>query len=257
MTSLSRLIKSFRAEPEVSDQKVISIKSITGITANKNEAESPAENSKDYLKIINDAQAEAENIVEKAKRQSEEILSAVYDEKAAFENERQQAFMKASEEGFNYGREEGHKAGFKEYTDKILDAEKIIDAAKTDYLSYIESAEEVILRLALKAAEKVVGKSLEENQDLFISFIKNSLYEAREAERVNLLVHPDQYQLLLESKQELEAVFPRETSLHIYPNTEVKADGCILETPSGRIDAGVTSQLEELKIKLVEMLERE
>ena len=49
----------------------------------------------------------------------------------------------------------------------------------------------------------------------------------------------------------------KDIDFYIYPDDELEETSCIIESENGRIDASVDSQLEEIKIKLFEMLESE
>lgn len=53
------------------------------------------------------------------------------------------------------------------------------------------------------------------------------------------------------------ALFPKELDFYIYPDEELSEMDCIIESANGRIDASIDSQLEEIKNKLIELLESE
>ena len=51
------------------------------------------------------------------------------------------------------------------------------------------------------------------------------------------------------------SLFPRETEFYIYPDDELENDGCVIESSNGRLEASVDEQLEQIRIKLLEILE--
>jgi flagellar assembly protein FliH len=53
------------------------------------------------------------------------------------------------------------------------------------------------------------------------------------------------------------AIFPKDTELYIFPDDELEESSCIIESENGRMDASVDSQLQEIKVKLTELLEGE
>ena len=62
---------------------------------------------------------------------------------------------------------------------------------------------------------------------------------------------------LLSKKEELLSIFPQDTNLVIYPDSDLSEDSCLIESPSGRIDARIDTQLTEIKMNLIEFLEGE
>jgi flagellar assembly protein FliH len=68
-------------------------------------------------------------------------------------------------------------------------------------------------------------------------------------------VNPSRYSFLLSRKDELIALFPREVDFYIYPDEDLLEEACLIESANGRIDASVDSQLDEIKNKLIDLLE--
>ena len=68
-------------------------------------------------------------------------------------------------------------------------------------------------------------------------------------------VHPNQYEFLLSKKEEILSIFTQDTNLVIYPDSDLSEGSCLIESPTGRIDAGIDTQLTEIKNALIESLE--
>ena len=130
----------------------------------------------------------------------------------------------------------------------------MITAAKNDYHSYLESSERTILELALKIASKIVAIKIEDDQ-YFLSLVKKAVKEVRNFSETQIHVHPNQYEFLLSKKEELLSIFTQDTNLVIYPDSDLSEGCCLIESPSGRIDAGIDTQLTEIKNALIESLE--
>ncbi len=255
MILLSNIIKSQWASHLADQQKIIAIK----ILKQKNHEEDPQDflyTAEEQKEIIAHAHQEAQRIIEEAKRLADSIHSRISDEKEAWKQEKEQLIESAKQEGFSSGFNEGKDQGYKEYQKNILFAQEVIKNAKKDYQHQVESSEKTILQIGLKVAEKILGEKLG-TEDGFLSVVKRALKEAREYLDVELHVSPCHYEFLLSRKEELKAIFPHERDLYIFPNDELSNNSCIIESANGRIDASIDSQLEELKRKLIELLESE
>jgi flagellar assembly protein FliH len=163
----------------------------------------------------------------------------------------------AQKEGYRQGVEDGIQKGYNEIAAEIAFAKKVVESSKKDYRHHIESSETVILNLALKVAEKIIGQQLEKDEVSFLSIVKRAIKEVRDNREVQLHIHPIQYQSILSHKDELMAIFPKDTELYIFPDDELEETNCIIESENGRMDASVDSQLQEIKVKLTELLEGE
>lgn len=206
-------------------------------------------------KIIEAALLEAERIKRQAKMVSDELLAQLQQDRDAWEHERALLVSQAREEGYSAGWEQGESKGYSEYKEKLMHAEQLIRSAKQDYLAYLESSENTILDLAVRMAEKIVNKKIEDDEAYFISLVKKALREVKEFHDVEIHVHPENYSYLLSKKDELLAIFPHETNLFIYPDNVLAVGSCRLESSYGRIDASIDTQLSEIKRKLTEWLE--
>lgn len=255
MISLSRLIKSQWATQNSEDKKVISIRVLETLTRNLDEDDVEVEvNPKEMLE---QARSEADSILQDARLQADHLRNDLEQERLYWEQQKIEIAEAAKSEGFTQGLEEGRQQGYTECLDLINFSKTVVDSSKQDYLNKIESAEKTILHLGVKVAEKIIGLKLEEDEETFLAVVKRALKEAREYREIRLHVDPKYYDLLLSQKEELLAIFPLETDLYIYPDDEIQENGCMIESANGRIDASIDSQLQELKQKLLELLESE
>jgi flagellar assembly protein FliH len=256
---LSKIIKSHWAQSIYDEQKIISIKILESIkeTDSLSEMSFQAAAEQKEKELLNQAYSQAETIAKEAELQAKTIRDQVMQERMAWEQEKVRLIEEAKQEGFIKGFDEGKMQGHQEYHDQILFAQEVIKNAKKDYESQVALAEKTILQIGLSAAEKILGEKLRDNEDWFLAIVKRAMKEARESREVQIHVHPYHYEFLLSRKDELVVSFPKETSIYIYPNDELSETSCFVESANGRIDASIDSQLEELKRKLLELLESE
>lgn len=257
MISLSRVIKSQWAEQIQTEKKVIAIKIFEQPNEIVNDEMVAVTPELDVQAAMLEAQLKAEEIIEQAKQEASFFQQQMEEERQAFAIEKEKMAEQAREEGFSSGIVEGRNSGYNEYREIIESAKRVVDSAKLDYRVHIESSEREILDIGLKVAKKILGMKIMENEADFLSIVKRALKEARDNEEVQLHVHPSHYDFLLANKEELIMLFPKEVNFYIYPNDELQESGCFIESENGRIDASVDSQLEEIKRKLIELLEGE
>ncbi|MGX1430618.1 flagellar assembly protein FliH [Cytobacillus horneckiae] len=257
MTSLSRLYKyQSPSSHEPSNKRVISVRPLYIQTDNEAQHEQLYSQEK-VTAIIEEANDKAQEIINAARNEAENLNKEIAAAKEALKKECDEALRKAEEDGYLKGLEEGRQTGFEEYSKTIKEAMDIVQSAKEDYKSHIQSADNEIIQISMKVAEKIIGEQILQDDTQFRSFIKKGLKEARHYKNIQLHVHPSQYESLLSYKNELLAVFPKEQSLYIFPNDEIGEEDCLIESDTGRIDASVKSQIEEIKTKLLEILESE
>ncbi|MDP4105925.1 MAG: flagellar assembly protein FliH [Bacillota bacterium] len=254
---MSKIIKSQWAQAIYDEQKIISIKVLESMKDSNALSEMNFHIAAKQKELLSEAYSQAEMIVKEAEFQAKSIRDQIMEEKSAWEQEKARLIENAKDEGFSQGFNDGVIQGHKEYHEKILFAQEVIHTSKKEYESHIAQADKTILKIGISAAEKILGQKLSESEDCFGAIVKRALKEARESREVQLHVHPCHFDFLLSRKEELAVIFPTETSIYIYPNDELTENSLFIESTNGRIDASIDSQLEELKRKLLELLEDE
>ena len=255
MILLSRLIKPIWPNLEQPEKKVIAIKMVT--TSNPEaEEHAEAEIEKTTTALLNEAKAKAEQMIRQAKLEYESVIEDIMQQRNSWQEEKKVLVAEAKEEGYQSGWSEGQQQGYSEYRKLIEEAWEIIAAAKDDYTAYLDASEKVILDMAVKIAEKIVARKIEDDE-YFMTLVKRALKEAKESHDIRLHVHPESYDFILTQKEELLSIFSHETNLFIYPDDEMPVGGCVIESETGRIDASIDTQLSEIKHTLTELLESE
>ncbi|QKS71439.1 flagellar assembly protein FliH [Paenalkalicoccus suaedae] len=255
---MSRLIKSVRSDE--SAKKIIKLHSIFKEEHPVDYSDQQGESTQEKRAIQSSKQAIARDKEEIANREQQ-----LQEEKVAFEEWKQAQLeqmatdaeeegRKAAEEGFNQGFQEGMQAGLEQYKEAIDQAQGIVNLSKQDYQHKLEAAESHMLELALGITEKILGKQLED-ESAWLHLVKEALQEVREQEEVKLYVHPDWYERTLAQQEELREIVRQSRHLLIYPDEQLPHDGCLIDTPYGKLDASVDVQLLEIKRTLFEKLQ--
>lgn len=249
MILLSNIIKSHNAALERGEKKPISVFPV--------KFPDPPEDEQSAFY--------AESLMEKAKAEAEAILQDVYTQKAAAENailkeqeswlnEKQALAEQAYKEGYDQGLQEGRHEGIKQYQLQLEEARQTTALSKQDYLEKIDSSQGVIVDLAVKLAEKILSQELAAAKESFTVLVKQLIKEVKDYEEIKLFVHPEQFSMLLQQKDELKQLLTSNSDLYIYADEELTVGGCYAETSFGRIDASIDTQLQQLKKQLIEML---
>ena len=260
MISLSRIIKSIWAKNDNNIQKKIEIKSFLINSEFEPEVATiePKFSQEELDLIYKKANEEAQQIVRMAQQEVETVRAQIENERNQwFLTERVQLEEEARQLGYSEGHAMGTQRGYEEMHGQIQQAQHIVTLAKTDYHHYLDSSEKTILELALGVANKILNIEITSNHEVFFQLVRKAIKEAKEYSDIRLRIHYSQYEEILSQKDELMAIFPKETDFHIYPDEELDETSCIIESSSGRIDGSIDSQLQEIKQKLLEILEGE
>ena len=177
---------------------------------------------------IVDAKATGRRIVAEAEAQ------------AAALRESAQAFARELRES---AYQEGHEAALLELNQHLLDACERRDTALLE-------VEQDMLRLAVKIAEKIIGRELEHNDSTLASIVATALRHARQHEVLVVRINPADIPTVLAHRDQLDPM-GRARFLDIIPDPRVGHGGCIIEGPSGTVDAQLATQLRVLERALL------
>lgn len=208
----------------------------------------------DAQQRANDIMLHAQQKAAQAMKEAEEHIETLTTQ---FEEEKQQWIENAKQEGYKAGFEEGERVANQANQAKLNQANNVIKLSEQEYVKRVEESEEAILQLGLTAASKIIHQALEEDPSRYVSIVRSLIEEVKEQETIQLLVHPDYYQLVIEQKEELQLLVQQRASLTIHPEGSLEPSQCYVESSYGRIDASVDSQLKELRTILSQLLEED
>ncbi|KGP93273.1 hypothetical protein N780_10930 [Pontibacillus chungwhensis BH030062] len=242
--------------------RVIGIKPICHETYVSESNTSPEQSSKLASSLIQEANEKkdyANQILRDAKEKSDRLLKETEEKIKSLQNdwetEKDELIESTKKWAFKEGFETGEQEAFRQYEELIQKAQETINQANLDYRSKIENSEEAILHLSMKAASKILNQTLVDNPESYLPIVRAVIEEGNNGDQLQVYVHPDQYEQILEQKSELQLILDHQAELSIYPKTNLKPFQCYLESSYGRVDVSIDSQLEELRVKLFRLLE--
>lgn len=249
MILLSNVIKAPFTKTDHHNKKVIEIKHCF-----LPQKEAPTlEDTREHERMIEQAKQEARLIQQEAEQYYHSVKQQILQEQEQWQIEKQQLAKMAQQEGYEAGFLQGKEEAFRQYEQLIHEAKRIVETANEQFYAQMEATDETILLIGLKVAERILGEKLADSEH-FLSLVKRAIREAREQSEVKIYVHPCYYEWLVQQKEELKAMFNEPVDLFLYPDEQLQETSCIIETPFGRIDASVDTQLQQIKEQLLERL---
>ncbi|HMM21557.1 MAG TPA: flagellar assembly protein FliH [Selenomonadales bacterium] len=217
-------------------------------------AVSPAEEA------LQEALAKAEEIVARAQDEAADIIRETSEEAERLKADaREEGFQQGHQDGFNQGKEEGRQEGFSEVASTLEEAvgraERLMALAQEEAAAMLTSAERQMVELSVAVARKILSREIEENPMAVLPIVQAALNRVRDQEQVSLRVNPEDYEVVLQARRELQSLLKRESKLTIQADTNLKNGDCVIETPYGAIDARIDTQLELIKTALKDMVQ--
>ncbi|MFD1018181.1 flagellar assembly protein FliH [Thalassobacillus hwangdonensis] len=197
--------------------------------------------------------AQMEKSKQEAERMIEQARQEIEREKQEWQKDKQVLKETVEQEAFQKGYADGERKAQAEYEEKLASAREIVVKAQKDHQQVISSSEETILALSIHAARKIIHQSIAAEPEAFLNVVKSVVSEVQNQPEIYIYVHPEMYSMVLENKPALQSVANGRASVSIMAKEGLEAYGCTIESPFGRIDASVDSQLNEIQTKLMDV----
>lgn len=269
-------------EEPVEEVEVEEVPQYTGPTADdlKREAEDfKVQWESEKQKMLDDAQAQANAIIESAKNTAFEEVKKQTDEaqtiKAQAENEAQKIIADAREqasqiqakseiekdeikrnsyeEGLKEGKKDGYDSG-KEEVNRLIDrSHKILEAVLNRREQILNETEEQIIQLVLLMTRKVVKVMSENQKSVVMANVLSALKKVKARGDVTIRVNLEDVKLTTEHIKDFTEQVESVSGITVVEDSSVEKGGCIVETDFGAIDARISSQLSELESKILEI----
>lgn len=168
-------------------------------------------------RILAEAERDADALRERAEREARELREAAY--------------------------EEGRETALSELNQILLEAHGRRDAA-------LAGAERDVLRLAVKLAEKIIGREIERDDATLADIVSAALRHARQQESLTVRVNPADLPRVQAHRERLDPS-GRARFIDLVADPRVGHGGCIIEGESGTVDARLDTQLRVLERALL------
>ena len=179
-------------------------------------------------RAVVDARAEARRILADAERDAEELRARAGHE---------------AEELRDAAYQEGLESALAELNQILLEAHERRDSA-------LAGAERDVLRLAVKLAEKIIGREVERDDAALADIVSAALRHARQQESLTVRVNPADLPRVQAHRERLDPS-GRARFIDLVADPRVGHGGCIIEGESGTVDARLDTQLRVLERALL------
>lgn len=211
---------------------------ISGSNLIKGDARPPLINRSGTQKIIKNqivaARAEAARILEEAEQTAAEIRSQALEEA---ENLRAEAYR------------EGAENSLSEFEQSLIEAREVRERVWRE-------TEKDLLRLAVRLAEKIVGREIKKDSKAIVDIVTVALQNARQQEKLTIRINPADLPEI-EKETEKFSSSGRARFVDFVADPRVAAGGCLIESEVGTIDARLETQFRVLERALLSQSEGE
>jgi flagellar assembly protein FliH len=151
--------------------------------------------------------------------------------------DRQEARRAGYEAGFTAGRQEG-----------LASVTELLVRARADADSLRVGAQDSAVALARRMAEKIVGQAVHLAPSFLADMIVRALAETRaRSGSVVVRLHPQDLETVSKERPRLAASVANGVDVKLTPDPGIERNGCIIDSPMGRMDARLSTQLDALE----------
>lgn len=264
--------------PELSEAETFDGKTIEDLKKEAEAFEAQFEEKKN--KMIQEAEEEAKVIIERAKSEAFEIIKKKNDEvqelrkkseldskdiiedakkeaqkiESEIRNKETEILNEARKRGYQDGWEEGINKGTEEVKRLVERIQIILNTAIQKRNEIFIETEQQIIGLVLLIAKKVIKVISENQKNVVINNVIQSLRKLKSRGEVAIRVNLADLELTTKHKQDFIEMVEGVKSIKILEDSTVDRGGCIIDTDFGSIDARISSQLHEIEDKILELM---
>lgn len=167
---------------------------------------------------------------------AEEVLKVVKEDALQYRNEVSEECEKEKEQA----QREGYEEGFREWAERIAALEQEITTTH-------ENMQKLVVPIAMKAAQKIVGRELELSKDTIVDIVANSLKSVAQHKRIQVYVNREDLSSLEKNREKLKKIFESLESFSVRERDDIEPGGCVIETEGGIINAQLSNQWQILE----------
>ncbi len=203
------------------------------------------------LRALSQARAELEKQLQHSQARHAETEAELRKLQHDIDSLRQDAVADGRESGFKVGHQEARGAIQEQMDQLALMLEQLTQAREESLLV----AEADLVEVVFASVVKILGETLV-GQDAVIAAVRQSIKQL--VSREGLVIHlSPKDKALLEALTDQKQEKPFGESVEIVADERIELGGCLLQTPSGGLDARLEVQLRQLRDCLVEVATRQ
>ena len=145
----------------------------------------------------------------------------------------------AREEGLREGRDEALAA----LAPALEALNQAVEAMQLEQIARAERLEAHAVDLGLFLAEKVLGGAIAVEPERVLEAVRGALRGIVERERVTVLVHPEDLELVRDAMDDIRASLGGIEHCEVQAERRVSRGGAVVRTPEGDVDARIETKL--------------
>jgi len=183
-------------------------------------------------------------LVDKLQKENEAL-------KQQIRTERSLVYKKGLADGEKNGRAEGRAAGKAEMQKSISGVQgkitQVLKSFEAQKDAVLNKSERKTLEIIFQAVEKIIRREAAMNRDVTLNIVKAAIAETAKTDAVTVRVNPADVQAVEMGKAFWLPVSAQIKEIKIVEDPRVESGGCILDSPSGSVDARLSTQIEKVK----------
>ncbi len=211
-------------------------------------------------RAIEENQVKAKSIIEQANQEAQKIIEEA---KQAAVLEAQNAVNQAKEEARENGHQEGYEAGYQdgmnalttEISREVVLFNNFVENSFEIKKRILKSAHLEIVKMVSEIADKICHKKLALDEEVLYEITSAALDMLKEKEIVTIIVHPSMKDAVFGFIDKIKEENSLISTVKIVEDISVSPDGTVVEALSGRIDARISSQIEEITNRLLAQIQ--
>jgi flagellar assembly protein FliH len=166
---------------------------------------------------------------------------------AAARKEAKEKGEEAEARGYAEGMQKAIADANLEIGETVSEISALLHSLEEQKAGMLKNYEGRIRDLAIQVAKKVIQTELDQSGEVFLNIYKSAAQELRDQEWIRLSVSDMQVQFATENAGTLMSLIQGAKHIEIVGLPEAPAGTCILETPSGIVDASLDTQMDKIK----------
>lgn len=187
-------------------------------------------------------------------------LKNIFDAQKSFEDDARDEYQKEIENSFHSGFKEGSKAAKQEaekkynqmLSVKYEELNKLMLSIEEKIGKYENEFENIVINAAFIISEKILKREIEK-ETIITDVLKEAVKKVLGANNVIIRLNPADLQVMNSENKNL-FVDESYSKIKFEGDEGIEQGGCFVETEIGNVDARISSQLNELKKELENIL---
>jgi flagellar assembly protein FliH len=199
------------------------------------EAEPQVQTDEEREQILEDARAEAVNIVNKAKEEADAL------------------FLHTRDEAVSQGYTDGLAKASDEYANKQKELDKRAEILEQNYQEKTASLENDVMEAVLSVVQKAFAIEFGDDEELLLRLVDDCINHVDSAKELLIRANEKNYNLLTSKKQEIIDKVGEGVSVEFAKDPLLTDSQCMIETDGGVYDVSIDTELKNL-IKRIRLL---